>query len=101
MTILNIVGTVPFKQNTFFLCFNQREEKFSPERLYAGEFVVHMLAGQHICLADKHMLETLYKDTSPGSVPSIIVHKNTDIYFNLTMEERQTFVVSDIERSYK
>ena len=81
--------------------FDWKTVAFSLEKLYAGDFVVHLLAGQHICLADKHMLETGYKDTAPHLVPSVIMHKNTDIYFNLTMEERQTFVVSDNERSYQ
>ena len=73
--------------------------EFTLERLYANEFVVHLLAGQHICLADKHMMETFYRDTAPGNVPSSIMHKNVEIYINLTLDERLTFVRVDNERT--
>jgi len=80
---------------------DRREEEFSLERLYAGAYTVHLLAGQHICLADKNMLEIVYKDTATKDIPSTILHKNVDIYLNLTGPERQIFVRCDNERSYQ
>ena len=67
--------------------------KFTHTELLRDQYELDCLAGQHISTADIELLESVFAKTSDDKIPTQIKYKQTEIYVNLTSDEK-AFIVN-------